>query len=827
MNRLLFTFFCFFCWIQSAVSQLPVLGWAKVFDAYSADYSNGRTVGVDAQGNVFSAGFFENSLDFDPGPGLHMMTGGGPFNQGIYISKLDINGNFVWAKQIPTTISWSAIELKIDRAGNIYLAADLRNTADMDPGPGVFMMSPIGFRDAFVIKLNNDGNLIWAKKFGGPGDTGPQAFSIDLDPQDNVFIGGLFNNTVDFDPGPGTVNMTSTAHQQSYIVKLNYNGDYLWSKQFGNGSVTYANSFINDIKCDGFGNLLITGSFAGTCDFDPGSGVYNLISSAGSTGDGFIAKLDGNSNFIWAKSVGQSGGNNHYITPIGIDVDGMNNVVICGYFIGNFDFDPGTGVQNISSMSQDCFILKLNDQGNYIWAKTIGSVDGCTGNDLVTDFSGNVYIIGSFGNSVDFDPGPGVHIINSTHYGASAVVKLSPAGNFIYAAPFQSIDYGTSLFRRMVIDANLSIYVTGYASGISDFDPGPGIFPLAGGSESPFVLKLNPCPNRTSFSLDISTCNSYTLNNQVYDSSGTYVQTIPNSSGCDSVITLRLIINKKRTEQLKTICSGESFFAGGAIQFTSGTYIDTLHSVLGCDSIVTTRLTVNPSPDPDLGPDRSICRNSSITLTPGLFSNYLWQDNSTAPEFTATGTGLYWVKVINSYQCSATDSFRINTINNLPSGFLNKTDSVCSYKPVELIPASNYTGYQWSTGATSKTLQVQLPGIYRLAVPDANGCKGTDSTAVFAKQCINGVFFPSGFTPDNNGKNDLFKPLVYGRLVQFKLMVYNRWGAVVFQSNDPDRGWNGKVSGVLQDNAVFAWVCTYQLEGAASRIEKGTVMLIR
>ena len=124
------------------------------------------------------------------------------------------------------------------------------------------------------------------------------------------------------------------------------------------------------------------------------------------------------------------------------------------------------------------------------------------------------------------------------------------------------------------------------------------------------------------------------------------------------------IRDRKRTEQLKTICSGESFFAGGAIQFTSGTYIDTLHSVLGCDSIVTTRLTVNPSPDPDLGPDRSICRNSSITLTPGLFSNYLWQDNSTAPEFTATGTGLYWVKVINSYQCSATDSFRINTINN-------------------------------------------------------------------------------------------------------------------------------------------------------------------
>jgi gliding motility-associated-like protein len=814
----------------AAASQLPVLHWAKVFEPYSMTNSNGRTVGVDALGNVYSAGLFENTCDFDPGPGLYMMPAAGPFNYGIYISKLDANGNFVWAKQIPTYVSFGRINLKVDRAGNIYLASDLNNAADMDPGPGVYNMSPTGFRDAYVVKLNADGNLIWAKQFGGPGDTGPQASMVELDQDNNVLIAGIFNNTVDFDPGPATLNITSSAHQQGYIVKLNNsNGGLVWAKQFGNGPEVYSGSFINDMKCDRQGNIVLTGSFARTCDFDPGPGTYNVTSSPGGVCDAFICKLDANCNLIWVKTMGQNGTNNHFITPTGVAIDSMNNIFTTGFFIGDYDFDPGAGVQVVYSNPHDSYIQKLDQQGNLAWVKIIGNpAQMDAGYDIAVDTANNVYMMGPFGTSVDFDPGPGVHIINSPHYGASVIVKLTPGGNFMYAAPFQSIDYGTSNFYRMAIDPSLNIYVAGSVSGINDFDPGPAIFPVTGASNSaPFVLKLGRCLNATSSTLDISACDRYTLNNQTFDSTGTYLQTIPNSSGCDSLITLHLTINKKFTEQTKAICNGEFFFVGGSNQTTSGTYYDTLQTVLGCDSVITTHLAVNPKPSPDLGIDKNLCKNTQLTITPGSFTSYLWQDNSAAPNFTLNAAGAYWVTVTNNFNCAATDTFKVAQMMELPSNFLKKTDSICSFSSLDVAATQSYTNYLWSTGAVERNIQIQNPGIYRLTVTDANGCTGTDSITVFSKQCMLGVYIPTAFTPNGDSKNDMFKPQIFGNLKHYRLSVYNRWGTVVFQTTNPQKGWDGRVAGTFQDNAVFVWICTYELEGAQARTEKGSVLLIR
>lgn len=816
----------------SATAQIPVLQWAKTFDSNNqSNYTlnnNGRTIGVDAQGNVYSAGFFQYSIDADPGPGVYSLVAGSSYNTAIFISKLDASGNFVWAGQIPTLVEWGQIEMEVDPAGNIYLASELRNVSDMDPGPGVFMMNPTNsFRDAFVVKINTNGNLVWAKQFGGPGDTGPTSTTIDFDQNGNVIICGIFNNTVDFDPGPGIFNLTSSAHMQAFIVKLNSNGELVWAKQFGNGPEVYSGSTINDMKCDAQGNIVVIGGFARTVDFDPGPGVYTAVCTAGSVQDGFIVKLDADCNLIWAKTIGQTAGDNSYITQTGFDIDGYNNVVVTGFFVGNFDFDPGPGVYNVNA-TFDCYILKLNQQGDFLFLKMIGGTGQDIGTDVVIDDANNIYTAGSFSAVVDFDPGPGVHIINSPHYGPSAIVKLSPAGNFVYAATFPSISYGTSLFRRMVMDPAKNIYVAGSVSGVNDFDPGPGVYPVAGHSNSaPFVLKLGRCLNVTSSNLDISACNSYTLNSQTFSSSGTYVQTIPNSTGCDSVITLRLTLNKKATEQSKTICNGESFFAGGRDQSVSGTYYDTLQTVMGCDSIITTRLVVNPKPSPDLGIDKSLCKNTQLTLSPGTFSSYQWQDNSTGANFTVNAAGTYWVTVTNNFNCEASDTFKLVSVFDLPSDFLKSSDSICSYSSLQLVPSRNYNNYHWSTGATDKNIQIHAPGIYHLTVTDANGCTGVDSTIVYPKQCMLGVYIPSAFTPNKDGRNDLFIPQIFGVLKKYQLTVYNRWGAIIFQTTDPDKGWDGRVSGIPQDSGVFIWTCTYQLEGMEGKSEKGTVTIVR
>ena len=191
-------------------------------------------------------------------------------------------------------------------------------------------------------------------------------------------------------------------------------------------------------------------------------------------------------------------------------------------------------------------------------------------------------MIGTIGHTADMDPGPAIHNITTINqYGASAIVKVSADGAYLAAASFDQVapDYGDCLTRRMVADNVHNIYITGYLAGTVDFDPGPNIYPLNSGyGEAPFVLKLARCANATTATLDISTCNNFTLNNETFDSTGTYIRTIPNSMNCDSIITLHLTINKKYTEQSKVICDGESFFAGGAYQTVAGIYTDTLRT---------------------------------------------------------------------------------------------------------------------------------------------------------------------------------------------------------------------------------------------------------
>jgi gliding motility-associated-like protein len=89
------------------------------------------------------------------------------------------------------------------------------------------------------------------------------------------------------------------------------------------------------------------------------------------------------------------------------------------------------------------------------------------------------------------------------------------------------------------------------------------------------------------------------------------------------------------------------------------------------------------------------------------------------------------------------------------------------------------------------------------------------------------VFFPSAFTPNQDGKNDIFKPIITGNIKHYEFFIYNRWGQVVFRTTDATKGWDGKFLGKEQNNNVFIWQCSYQFEGEAIRTQKGTVILIK
>ncbi len=814
---------------QIATSQYPELHWAGAFHAkYNyTDNGIGGTIAVDQLGNVYSAGIFQHTVDFDPGFGEYTLTAGGAHESAVYLSKLDAAGNFIWAKQFPVSGGSLNVQIKVDRDGFLFVAFDLNHMADVDPGSGVYLMTPIGAVDAVLAKLTPDGDLIWAKQFGGPGDTVPSMGALDINEDGSIIVSGSFNNTVDFDPGLNTFNLTSTAHMQSFIVKLNNVGALVWAKQFGNGTVPHHTSAISDLKVDREGYIYLTGGFNGTVDFDPSGSVYNVTSS--SISDGFISKLQPDGSLVWVKRMGNIGSQyNYHIEARTVAIDSFGNIITTGSFIGTFDFDPGPAVLSFTSYPYDAYVLKVNASGELIWAKAFGGDESDFGNDVVVDNQNNIYVSGLFGTSVDFNPGPEEYIINSPHYGASVVLKLNEAAGFIYAAPFQSLDYGSTMFRSMKLDLENNIFITGSVMGTVDFDPGPDVFPLSGTSNSsPFVLKLAPCKNQTYSYLEISTCDQYVLNNVTYQSTGQYKQTIPNSFGCDSIITLNLIINKKIIEQSKSVCDGIAFFAGGIDQYKSGTYRDTLKTIEGCDSIVITHLLVTPKPLPNLGPDKNICSNTELILSPGLFTKYTWHDMSADVSVIVKNPGKYWVTVTNDYNCSNTDTINILSVIPSPSNYLLEKDSICSYQDLKITPSRQYVNYTWSTGSKEKNLTIKTPGKYTLMVEDRFGCIGHDSINVYPKKCIYGFYIPTAFTPNNDGKNDIFKPLIYGRLTKYQFVVYNRWGQQVFNTSDIDKGWDGNLKGLQQNTDVFIWICTFQLEGDEPQTKKGSFTLLR
>lgn len=320
------------------------------------------------------------------------------------------------------------------------------------------------------------------------------------------------------------------------------------------------------------------------------------------------------------------------------------------------------------------------------------------------------------------------------------------------------------------------------------------------------------------------------------------------SAGCFVYDSVRVTVRNSAPINLgpdKSFCLGDSavFFAGnGFIQYdwsngthtpsitvkTAGLYSITATDASGCrstDSIVVSQ--VWPLPNPVLYKDSTLCAGEMKMLQPGNFSTYLWQDGSTAPSFPVTGTGVYTVTVTDLNSCKATASSRISTIIPLPSAFLPADTGICSYGRLLLQPYRSFTQYQWSNNVTTSANEISSPGQYWLTVVTREGCAGTDTVNVSLKECAKGLFVPSAFTPNQDGKNDILMPFLFGQVKQFRFAIYNRNGEIVFQTSQLNRGWDGTYKGLLPDSQLFIWSCTYQLEGESTRFQKGTIMMIR
>ena len=619
--------------------QIPSVEWLKRLEGSGT--SSISTITLDPSGNVYMAGTFNGSVDFDPGSGSATLTSVGVDNQ--FFAKYDANGNYIWAKAITGGAS-SSRSIKIDNSGNILLAGLISGnaTCDFDPSSNVLNITATNpAQDIIIAKYDPSGNLLWAHKIGNIGHD--YATGMEIDSNDDVYLAGTYQvGNVDFDPGAGTQSLSSPANNFNiFILKLNSSGGFLWVKGLGtvNSDVAYA------MTLDSAGNVYVTGKYQGIVDFDSGTGVYNMTSySGGSVASSFLLKLTATGDFVWAKTVAD-GSNSNYM--VSVKVNSSGEIYLGGYFGGTQDYDPGIGIVPLTAVgSLDVFVSKLNNNGDLIWAKQIGSSNADYVNGFELDTDEGVLLAGTYKGTCDFDPGAGTVNLISSGEDDAFVVKWDSGGNYEWVKSLSGTVSSNENLGSITLNPAGSIYISGNSnSGTINFD---GIASSVSTGALLTKIGIVSC-SPTTATINQNTCGDYILNGTTYTTSGTYTQTLTNVAGCDSTITLNLTINQSTTNTITTTACG-SYTLNTQTYTSSGTYTQTLTNANNCDSIITINLTISdliaPVPNTaslaDITGQCSITSLTAPTATDNCAGTITGTHNATLPITTQGTTTVTW-----------------------------------------------------------------------------------------------------------------------------------------------------------------------------------------
>lgn len=380
--------------------------WAKHIGGIDDEFVT--SLDIDQDNNIYLAGKFKSTVDFDPGTGEFNLTADNDDTE-VFLCKLNTSGEFIFANQF--AVGFIGIGPSVAISGeNIYVAGSFSETCDFDSGTGTFNLTAEN-QDGFYLKMNLSGDFIWVKQLKGNQDE--VVYSIIADASGNLYSIGTFGTTADFDPGNGVYTLSQTNQNCGYILKLDADGNFVWAKSFGlNTQVS-----VTAITLDRFGNIYVTGSFyGGTVDFDFGPGLYQVTPDL-NLGGTYILKITANSDFIWVRQLG--GENTGMIAITSIATDEIENVYTCGLFRGTIDIDPGvdTYSMNIDNppFKHAGFISKLNASGNFEWAvavKGLSNNSSVWANSIVLE-STHIYVGGSYTEHTDFDPSVDLHELNS------------------------------------------------------------------------------------------------------------------------------------------------------------------------------------------------------------------------------------------------------------------------------------------------------------------------------------------------------------------------------------------------------------------------------
>lgn len=443
-----------------------VFDWAIGFGGDDAESVEAIT--IDESGNVYATGYFMSQVaDFDPGPDVYELTNSSTA-QDVFICKYSSTGELIWAKSIGTGSTDKVNDIAIDQNNNVYITGYFYQTLDFDPGPESFNIQAVD-QDAYVLKLDSEGNFGWAKSFGGEGWN--QGKGVGVSENGNVYVVGTCQDYIDLIPDDDAELIYDATYLNAgddfFIVKLDSVGGFLW----GHGIGSAGDDVARDLVILENEDVIVTGDFRNTIDFDPGSEEFLLTANAAKK-DMFLLKLASDGSYIWANKYGDGG--NVFSESVVVDNEGQILVT------GIFNQDPvftveGVEVELNELSNSDMYLLAADQEGFVKWIKVIHSESEIYPQSVTVDSLNNVFTTGVFRVAADLNPGAETQWETATDVFfmpyVTFVLKLTSTGFFEWA---HAIGENTSVFARSIaVSGEGGIFVGGSFGSTQNFAPAP------------------------------------------------------------------------------------------------------------------------------------------------------------------------------------------------------------------------------------------------------------------------------------------------------------------------------------------------------------------
>ncbi|MBK8684796.1 MAG: gliding motility-associated C-terminal domain-containing protein [Bacteroidetes bacterium] len=722
--------------------------------------------------------------------------------------------NWVWAQRIGNTKSDKIISIKTDSLGYVFISGYFSNTTTIGTNAvPLNYTANTNSKEAFIAKLDSTGFCYWAKSGGEYFDD--RVLGMDVDALGNSIITGTFWQTgTGFDMG--TVNVTGAAFgggDQCFVVKLDPAGNTLWGNFVCSNSGDDQGS---DVCTDKAGNHYVVGFMTGSTLYCGGNQV--TATNPNTTGSHkhayWLAKCNANGTFQWARTFGNlpwdPDASKYIERDIAVCVDDSGGVYITGGFDGTRQF----GTQNFTTYGgHDVFVIKYDTAGLFKWATQAGSDKDDWSNGICSDKKDFIYITGEHRDSLIMD----TVLVKNYNKRDAFVFKIDKnTGKPIWGKRAGS-DLGGERGNDIVADSMCNIYVAGDINDGAKF--GDNIILPSGAMEQAFVAKISP-EGKWQWVATGGGLDSNDRGNAIAMGRGAQVYTAgffrsPSTYGSTNLIS---------------VGSSDGFFAR-------------LHD---------SSRNKGTAFELEAPSDTVLCKNDTVTmdipahayLTFSPQQGVTWSADGKYLIFSHTQDSItYTISGFSAGACPDYDtvSFTILSAPDPVADFVISPPTVPIVNPIFNLNNQStgavqfdwtYEGVSFST-AVNAIQTFDTAGIYCFTLWAFNdaGCFDTTSHCGTIYE-LERVFLPNAFSPNGDQKNDYFGPFftnVETQLIKdYKMMIYDRWGNRVFESNRPEFLWNGLLQNQTEaDMGVYFFVCQFTTPRGEKIDQRGDVTLIR